>query len=942
MDTGVIGREDELGSIGAFLERLRLGHAGLVLLGEPGIGKTILWEVAVEQARASHARVLSCRCLETEASLSFGGLSDLVGPVFEEVAHVLAPPRRHALEVALLLAEPGDQLVTSRAIGLAFQDVVRALQKLGPVVIAVDDLQWLDASSSLVVQIALHRLREEHVGFLATLREAHDIREPFEIERSFPEERLDRLSLRPLSVAALHHLLQERLGLALPRPQLVRLKEATGGNPLYALELGRELVRIGARLQPGEPLPVPAGLGTLLERRLSRLPPETRAVLLAVAALVRPTVDVVAATQTDPHRALDALEVAAREGVIEFDGSRIRFAHPLLASACYEHAAPRRRREMHSALAAAVEEDEERVRHRALAATGKDPDLAADLDAAAVTAEARGTSAAAELLDLAAELTPREDASEWRRRRATAALLYSHAGDAEHAVAILKKLLSEVPAGGERSDVLALLAGAPHPGGLTAALERFDEALLEAAGDEHRMIRLLASRATVRLHLDAHGALVDARAAVEMAERLPQPRIPERVDRIDLHAPAWLVAAAIARLAFVETCTLTITPGLLERGLELEARLTAASRATYWDSPEAMFGHRLIFRDELDRARVILEAKEARTTSNAARVSAHLHLSTLEWLSGRWGRALDHGREALELAEQAHDDPAQGRALQAAALVEAHLGRVNDARANAARALEIAQAASSEITAIESLGVLGHIELAAGNVNAAADHLRELPGRLVSVGWNEPSSPFWPDAIETLIAHGELAPARKCLEQYEERAQRASGRSLSCAARCRGLLAAAEGDAPAAFEAFDRALSQPAEPPYVFERGRTMLALGQTQRRLKQKSATRESLGAALAIFDELGARLWAEKARGELKRISGRRRSSGELTETERRVAALVSQGFSNKEIAATLSISVHTVSAHLTHVYRKLGVRSRTALAHRLAVAPDEAAKV
>src|SRR6266540_2759659 len=870
MSITLVGREGELRSIEAFLERVEVGPTGLVFSGEPGIGKTILWEAAVEQCRRN-SRVLSCRCLETEASLSFGGLSDLVGSVFEEVAPALPMPRRHALEVALLLSEPGDQPLNPRAIGLGLLDVVRALADRAPLVIAVDDLQWLDSSTSRVLQIALRRLSEERAGFLATVREARDVRVPFELERSLPEDRLSRLSLRPLSLGALHRLLRERLGLELTRPELVRLGDATAGNPFFALELGRELVRIGARLEPRKPLPVPASLGALLEQRLERLPEKTRAVLLAVAA---------------------------GEGVIELDGSRIRFAHPLLASACYEHLPLWRRRETHRALAAVVKGDEERVRHLALAATGEDAALAADLDAVAIAAEARGASAAAELLELAAELTPSDQAGEWRRRRLQAAWEYLHAGDFEHSATIMEQLLAEAQTGGERSDVLFQLVWVRRPVDLRARAGYFEEALREASGDDRRAALILASRAGDRLHYDPTGALVDARAAVTKAERIEQPPVPQRWDRHDLRAPAFVLAAAIARLAYVETCTLAVTPGLLERGLTVEARLTAGSHFTYWNSPTAMLAHRLTVRDDLERARAILERKEAELTSDWIRNSVLLDLALLEWLSGRWHRALEHGTEALELAEQVHG-LGRVRALQEVALVEAHLGRVDNAQAQAAEALEEARAASDEITAIETLGVLGHLELALGNVEAAAGYLRELPGRLVTLGWNDPSSPLWPDAIETLIRYGELAGARTCVEQYEERAQRASRRSLACAARCRGLLAAAEGDLPAAFEAFDRALGELAALPYPFERARTLLALGQVLRQARQRRAGREALERSLAIFEELEARLWVKQARSELKRISGRPAGSEQLTETEQRVASLAGQGLSNKEIA-------------------------------------------
>jgi DNA-binding NarL/FixJ family response regulator len=182
------------------------------------------------------------------------------------------------------------------------------------------------------------------------------------------------------------------------------------------------------------------------------------------------------------------------------------------------------------------------------------------------------------------------------------------------------------------------------------------------------------------------------------------------------------------------------------------------------------------------------------------------------------------------------------------------------------------------------------------------------------------------------VALGELEQARAALEAYEESARQAgSAWALAGAERCRGLVLAAEGDRDAAFAAFERSLEATAVQ-FRFERGRTLLCLGVVRRQAQERKAAREALEQALSIFEELGARLWAEKARAELARISGRRSSDDELTETELRVAELAAQGRSNKEIAAELFMGLSTVEAHLSRVYRKLGIRSRTALAGRL----------
>ena len=330
-----------------------------MLSGEAGIGKTILWETGVEEGRECLERVLTCRGVETEASLSFAGLSELIAPVFEEAAPRSSPCEGGALEIALLLAEPGDRPPDADAIGLAVLDVLRFLAERGPVVVAIDDDQWLDPASAGVLQIALRRLRDERIGLLVTLRRTPDIATPFELDRSFPDDRLTKISLGPLSLGAVHNLLEQRLGFDLTRPELARVQEATAGNPFFALELGRELVRTNTRPTPGQALHVPESLQELLGGRLARLPGETLDVLLEVATLAQPTVELVAAVQGDRKRVLEALEAAVHEGVVELEDSRLRFAHPLLASICYERAPPWKRRAVHRALAEAVSDVEE-------------------------------------------------------------------------------------------------------------------------------------------------------------------------------------------------------------------------------------------------------------------------------------------------------------------------------------------------------------------------------------------------------------------------------------------------------------------------------------------------------------------------------------------------------------------------------------------------------
>jgi DNA-binding CsgD family transcriptional regulator len=918
--TAVIGRDEALGSIRAFLAAVERGPMTLVLSGEAGIGKTILWQEGVAEAERRFDCVLTCRGIEAEAALSFSGLSDLLSEVVGDVAPLLLPLRRRALEVALLLAEPGDDAPDARAIGVAFLDVLHVLAERGPVLVAIDDLQWLDGPSAGALGLALRRLRTERVGLLATVREAPDVIVPFELDRTLPEGRLRRVALGPLGVGALHRLLRGRLGLELARPDVTRVGEASGGNPFFALEVGRELAHTDVVLESERPLPVPNSLSTLLGKRLERLPRDTRELLLVAALAGRPTADMVARAYGERENALAALELAAREGVVVLEDSLVRFSHPLFGSVCYEEAPVWRRQAVHRSLAEVVSDPEERARHLALSTDRPDPAIASELDAAAEHAAARGaTAAAAGLAELAVAVTPSESCEERRRRRFAAAWFHRFAGDFERACAIFEQLLAEVPGGVERSDVLYALATTGRAD-LTTRIRLCGEAAEEAAGDDVRLVPILGFRAISRwVHGDVPGALLDAREGLERAERVSDPP---------------LLATAISRVGLIEMWALEITPGLLERGVAIEDSLERP--LLFHDSPRLMLSLQLITQDELDRARDLLETLERDALARGdehARAWAVLQRIYRDWHAGQWKSALENAAVALELAEQMGEVQYAGMACAFTAWVQVDAGLVEQARTTAQRGLVCAEEMRDEVFSVFNLGALGAVEFALGNIEGADRYLHRLPSRLLAAGYRQPGTvDVWPNTIETLIGLGDLDQARAYLGEYKALAALAGRRARGTAARCEGLLSAADGDTAAAFAALDRAIAELGSTQYPVERARTLLALGSVHRQAKHKRLAREALDRALAIFEELGAPLWAEKARGELRRISGRRAASGELSETEQRVAALAAEGRSNKEIAAELYASVRTVEAHLSHIYRKLGVRSRTELTRRL----------
>jgi ATP/maltotriose-dependent transcriptional regulator MalT len=917
----LVGRDAALGAIRAFFDAVDRGAVALVLSGEPGIGKTVLWEEGLAMADQGYGRVLSCRGVEAEAALSFSGLSDLLASVLPDVLDSLVPVRRRALEVALLLAEPGDTPPDARAVGMALLDVVRWLAERERVVVAVDDLQWLDGASAAAVALAFRRLRAERVGFLVTVREAPDGIVPFEFDRVFAEDRLRRERVGPLGVVSVHRLLRGRLGLELSRPALARVFEACGGNPFFAIELGRELSRAGVHLEAQGPLPVPGTLGALLGARLDRLPGATREVLLVVALAERPTAELVADVHGDRSEALAALERAAQDGVVVLEGPRVRFAHPLFGSVCHGQTPIWRRQAVHRALAEAVGDPEERARHLALAADAPEAFVASELEAAAEHAAARGaTAAAGGLAELAADMTPLERDADRRRRLSSAAWSYRLAGDFERACAILEKLLLEIPDGLERSDALYALATTGRAD-LPTRVRLCGEAATHAAGDDVRLVQILGFRAISRWLLgDVPGALLDAREGLERAGSVGDQR---------------LLATAIGRVGLIETWALEVTSGLLEDGLAIEERLEQP--LLFHDSPRLILAVRLLsVSDEFERARELLDTLEEGVVARGdehTRAWIVLQLVPLEYYSGHLHRALELAAAALDVAEQIGERQYEGMVCAYKAHIEADLGHVEDARATAERGLVCTRQIGDEIFTVFNLAALGEVEGALGNHEQAAQNVRDLPARLVSMGCRAPG-PIdpWPNAIETLIAVGELERARGYLEHYERHALLApSGRVLGGAWRARSLLAAAEGNLEAACSAIGRSQSQLEDGRFPLQLGRTLLAAGSIHRQATHKRHARDALLGALAIFENLGAPLWADKARAELLRISGRRPAEEELSESERRVAALAAEGRSNKEIAAALYLSVRTVETHLTHIYRKLGLRSRTELAAR-----------
>jgi DNA-binding CsgD family transcriptional regulator len=912
----VIGRDDELESLSDFLAMGEAEGLALLLQGEAGIGKTTIFNAALADAETRGYRTVSCRPAASETAFAFAALGDLLAPWISETLPALPPAQRRALEVALLLSEPGEQPSDLHAVALAFLAALHVLGLKGGVLLAIDDVQWLDRSSAAVLEFVVRRLRLDRIVVLVAQRTEAAGADPLGLDRAFPE--LRRIRLGPLDASGLHELVRSRLGAPLPRPMLLRLLEASGGNPFYALEIARALANGARGSDATGRLPIPADLQQLVRGRISGLPEDVQDVLAAVAALSEATVSTVQAVSPDPDGAFAALAAAADGGLVALDDEAVVFTHPLLSDAAYSRLSPARRRELHRRLAAVMPSGEERAHHLALGMEGADAALARELEEAASIAAMRGAvGAAAELLEQAGRATPSDMGDERVRRRTEAASLHLLGGDSAYARTILEELVASLPPGIPRARALNHLAETREDDH-DVPMALWTQALGEAAGDDlliAEIERELTQTCTLRGELEA--GLVHARAALDAAGRAGDPDALEK---------------SLSMAASVETMSGSITPGLLERGLEIELGL---DRPAGFRSATGTHAIRLVYEDRLDEARDLLDQVYRRSVDIGdafERPPILVYLTQVEWLAGNWPRAERSSSEGLETAEQLGLPQTELSLRCMCGFVDALLGRVDSARARISPCLSEARQMKDQLWETRSRAALGFLELSVGDPAAAEECLGAMP----PLATRTPPSAFrfLPDRIEALVQLGEVSTAGELLELLADGLHDiVSPWRAAVSARCEGLVKAAEGDLPGALSAFERAAVAHDALGYPFERARTLLVQGSTLRRAKHKQEARETLEAALAIFEELGAVLWAEKARAELARIPGRRpTASSELTETERRIAERVAQGESNKAVAAALFVSVRTVESNLSRVYAKLGVRSRTELATRL----------
>jgi DNA-binding CsgD family transcriptional regulator/tetratricopeptide (TPR) repeat protein len=898
----MVGRDAELTSVRAFVGQVADGPTALVIEGEVGIGKSMLWLAGVAYARTRGLRVLASRPAEAERSLAHAGLGDLFEDVLDEMLPSLPTPRRRALEIATLRVDVSGDPADQRALAVAVRDVLERLSEREPVVVAIDDVQWFDRSSSTALAFALRRLGAHDIRILLALRNV-GANQPPGLDQALHDAAVQRLSVGALSPGALHLLLRNRFHRTFARQTLLRIHERSGGNPFFALELARGL---DVDADPLEPLQVPETLEGLLRARIANLPPATRDALALASALGTVSKTLIARSGV----AVEALEPAVAAHVIEREGDAIRFTHPLLSSVVYAGLGEKRRA-VHVSIARIVDDPLLRARHLALSKTNPDAAVAAELDESVRLAQARGASpVAAELAEQAVRLTPPTEHDERGRRLLAAGRAHQSAGEWTRARKLATDLLAETGAGAWRAEALILLSELE---GTDRAAALLQEALHEAG-----------SRPALQSAIHCRLAWVErfrtgfdhARAALELAEQLKDEELRARARAVRVML-GWFAGGGK-------------TPGDL---LALAEEL-----------PYAVGGDRLVQEatqaivnsfapaSRRDEARAMLERehREWRDRDEPRSARALWGLAWLEFWAGRWALAAEHAVRAHDIAIQYGLEVPQDHLP--IAVIAVHQGQLEVAREHSERALTLAEEQFG-FHPPQHLAVLGLVALWSGAAPAALDRLNQADRRAAALGWGEPSVRWWTaDHIEVLLELGRPGDALHLLAGWEADATRV-GREwiLAHTVRCRGLVAAAQGDVEHALELLTKAVAQHEAVGDPFGRARALLALGIVKRRVREKLTARQTIEAAVEAFETLGASRWATKARAELVRISGRKHEAG-LTAAERRVATLVAEGKTNREVAAALFLGERTVASHLTLIYAKLGVRSRTELSRRL----------
>lgn len=903
----LIGREFELGVVGERLAAVRAARgSALVLRGDPGIGKTALADAAAE--RADGCTVLRAAGVEAQTPLPFATLQALTRPLLR-LREQLPPAQQQALGSALALAPPSSHdrfAVPAALLGLLREAAVRA-----PVVVIVDDLQWVDDASREALLFAARRVTGLRVAIVATTRTPRGDAET---------ARLDQHVLAPLRERAARELVT-RVAPDLGPTLMADLLRTAGGNPLALLELPRLLS--DEQRSGRAPLDAPLRPGRALERafaqEIAALPAASQRALTVAAAMDRGPLAWLLAALRVLGLPESALGPAERSGILRLDDDQVALRHALVRAAAYHAATDQQRRRANLALAETTDDHRRRAWHLAGAAgrADRDAEAAAALDAAARSARAVGGHAeAAAAFTRAAMLSSSPE--ERGVRELEAATDLAVVGRAEQALALLNAAAGRI--GPERRGELVRLTGN----------------LRTRRGDPHGAYRLLTAEAERQLvagHADtATELLLDAIVAQTMTGDA----------ELQQHTMALLVRAGeqadgvAAALADLTRGQDRLVAGEEQRGRAIlhQARLRLATvDPVAVTEPLALTAQCCLWADEPDDAAAVLDPLlEAITAASAlGRIAYPLSLrAALALRHGRTASALEDAGEAVAFARDTGQETMLSFVLTVLVRAEATVGRFDDARAHAEESLAIAGRRRADGHAAHAHAALGFVELAADRPAWAAPALERAATLADRAGfWHPAVIPGAPDLVEALLADGRRSEAEDRAAALAAVAERSGNRwALAATARVRLLL---EPDDERVDQRKREARSRLEGLELPFDAARTALATGERLRAAGRRADARAALTAAFDGFERIGAQPWIRRTRA-LQRQVGERAAPAPLaalSPDEQQLALLIGRGLTNPEIGALLHVSRKTVERRLTAVYGTLGVRSRTELA-------------
>jgi DNA-binding CsgD family transcriptional regulator len=900
----LLGRECEQREIEIALAAARSGaSAALVLVGQPGIGKTALLDHAAE--RAEGMQVLRARGIESEAQIPFASLLELIRPALAALERI-PTPQAVALEQALAL-RPGSAQ-DRFAVGAATLSLLAAFAEQAPVAVLIDDAHWLDEPSAQALLFAVRRLLADPIAVLVAVRED----EPSVLAGAdLPALHVEGLTREEAAELVPH----------LGTDAMRRLHAATGGNPLALLELASETDEL-TFAPVGAAMLVPVTISDAFVRRAGQLEPAARRMLLLAAANDTGDLTTLGLAAANLDLSLDLLADAERAGLASIRAGKIEFRHVLARSAIYAQAPADERRAAHRALASVLPDRDvdRRAWHLAAAAVGPDDAVAAALEqagrrarersayasaAAAFTRAGRlatGTEQQATLLWEAAEsawlagipgraLELLDEARGLTRDRALIVSLDHLAGSAaisDGRVAEAHALLTSAAERAEPEEAVMMLSEAVmscfyagDPGLMIATAEQAVQRLGDRGSIRARfLVTMVAGMASI-LGGDADAGAESIHRAVELAEHSLDVRDDPRLLPWLVIGPLFLRESAAGR-------------SLIERALHY-----ARARAAVGVLPSLL----------------VCVARDQAT-------------------SDRWQVADSTYTEAITLARETGQQGMAVFGLGGLSWLDARRGREAETRAHAAETLSLSQPLGLGLYEVWATAALGELELGLGSPAAAATHFERQQAVMDELGITDADLSPAPELVESYLRLGRRPEAQKLAFSFAEAAAE-KGQPWSMARSLRGLGLVADEQA---FDgSFQQALDLHAQTPEEFEAARTRLAYGERLRRARSRVRAREQLRAALDTFERLGSPPWAERARAELAATGEtvRRRDPvtiDELTPQELQIALLLAAGKTTREAAAAVFLSPKTVEYHLRHVYLKLNIHSREQLAKAL----------